>query len=133
MEKTFIILFLAGILFSCSKDREREAGFDLIGKWKLTEMLLDPGDGSGTFYPVSSDKIIEFHVDGTVTSNGSICNISTESGNPSEATYSLTDSTIHSSDCPIFPNVIRFTKKGCVLILKYPCDEPCQAKLIKEM
>lgn len=132
MEKIFIVLFLAGLLFSCSKDTEREADSDLVGKWKLTEMLLDPGDGSGTFYPVSSDKIIEFYADGTVKSNGSICNISTESGNPSEATYSLTDSTIHSSDCPILPNAIRFTMKGSVLILRYPCDEPCQAKLVKE-
>jgi hypothetical protein len=38
----------------------------LVGKWKITEYLADPGNGSGTFHPVKDTDahIIEFSEDG---------------------------------------------------------------------
>jgi len=38
----------------------------LIGKWKITEYLADPGDGSGTYQPVkdAAAHIIEFKDNG---------------------------------------------------------------------
>lgn len=129
MKKILFALFLAGILFGCS---ENNINTDLIGKWKLTEILADPGDGSGTFHAVSSDKILEFHADGTVTSNGPICYMTDESDSPGSGTYSLADSTITSPDCQDFSIDIRFKQTGSTLILYYPCIEPCAAKYKKE-
>ncbi|MCE7071289.1 hypothetical protein LZG74_13300 [Dyadobacter sp. CY327] len=38
----------------------------LIGKWKMVEILYDPGDGSGVFHKVSEDlsTIVEFKTNG---------------------------------------------------------------------
>ena len=114
---------------SCSKKVNVDSY--LIGKWRLIEVLADPGDGSGAFHGVSSDKIIEFHSDGTVTSNGSICDISIESNIPSGGIYSLSVSTINSSNCDNSGMKIRFMMTGPSLIINYPCDEACKAKYDK--
>jgi len=96
------------------------------------EVLADPGDGSGTFHGVTSEKIVEFLPNGILTSNGSICDMSIESGSPSAGSYSLSDSTINSSDCSNTPLMIKFHKKGTTLTISYPCDEACLAKFIKK-
>jgi hypothetical protein len=131
MNKVLMILFSTGVLISCSKSDDYKNS-DLIGEWKLVEVLADPGDGSGTFHSVSSEKIIEFQSNGIVTSNGSICDMSVESVSSSSGTYSLSDSTINSSGCSNTPLKIKFRKEGSGLIISYPCDEACIAKYIKK-
>jgi len=126
-----MILFSTGVLISCSKSEDNKNS-DLIGKWKLVEVLADPGDGSGTFHSISSEKIIEFQSNGTVTSNGSICDMSFESVSSSSGTYSLSDSTINSSSCSNSPLKIKFRMVGSELTINYPCDEACIAKYIKK-
>ena len=130
MKKILIVLFLLGFGYACSKDEDDNP--ELIGTWKLTEVLADPGDGSGTFHQVSSNKMLEFRTDGTITSNGSICEMSIESGSPSTGTYSLSDSTITSPDCEDSVIKIKFEKEGSSLIVYYPCIEGCMAKYKKE-
>jgi len=131
MNKTLLTLLLAGALISCTKSDDITE-CDLVGTWKLIEVLVDPGDGSGTFHRVSTEKVLEFHSDGTLWSNGSICYISTESVPASSGTYSLSDSTINSSECPNTPISIRFHKIGSTLTVSYPCDEACLAKFKKK-
>ncbi|MBN2666961.1 MAG: hypothetical protein JXR67_10645 [Bacteroidales bacterium] len=131
MNKTLLTLFLTGVLISCNKSDDN-TDCDLIGSWKLIEVLIDPGDGSGTFHSVSSEKILEFRTDGTVWSNGSICDMSIESVSSSSGTYSLSDSTINSSGCPDTPIKIRFHKVGSTLTVSYPCDEACISKYVKK-
>lgn len=53
-------------------DDEEENENQLIGIWKLIEVLADPGDGSGTFMAFESDKTIEFKDNGTVTTYTSL-------------------------------------------------------------
>ncbi len=127
MNRLFTILLGILIISSCTKKDS-----ELIGQWKLVEILADPGDGSGTFHKVSSEKYLAFHADGTITSNGSVCHMSIESDTPSAGTYSLADSTITPSDCPELPFKIRFEKVGSSLIVSYPCIEPCRAKFRKD-
>ena len=115
---------LAGIMSSCSQDETTQ----LIGKWKLIERLLDPGDGSGTFQPVNSNKIIEFHSDSTITSNGEICTYGMESDSTTTGTYSLVDFTISSSNC----TNLSFELNGNDLIINYGCIEWCKAKFLKQ-
>ena len=82
---------------------------------------------------VKGDKIIEFQSYGTISSNGSICDLSIESSSASSGTYSLSDSTINSSKCSNNTLLkIRFHKNGSILTINYPCDEACIAKYIKE-
>ena len=137
MRTISLVLVLTVLFFSCKKDENRldtlrsDNGF--IGEWKLTAVSFDIGNGQGAFKSVKSDKTIEFHPDGTLTSNGSIYNItSIESNSPSNGTYSLIDSTIYASDFPInsFPN--RFKKEGGTLVIYFGgCIEPCKAKFLK--
>ena len=131
MNKTLLTLFLSGILLSCNKS-DYNKDFELIGTWELIEVLSDPGDGSGTFHKVSSDKVLIFQSDGTILSNGSICDMSIESVSSSSGTYSLSDSTINSSDCPNTPIKIKFHKTGSTLTISYPCFEACIAKYVKK-
>ena len=131
MRHLFILLISAVLFHSCDKKDEQSTDTYIIGKWELIEVLADPSDGSGTFHSVNSDKIIEFHDDGTISSNGSICYMSVETNKPSIGTYSLEDFTINSSDCSYSPMYITFEFQGSYLILNYPCIEPCRAKYKK--
>lgn len=127
MKKGLLILFFFILATSCKKEDD-----GLVGRWQLIELLADPGDGSGTFYPVSSTKTFEFHADGSLTSNGSICHMGSSTDTPSKGTYSLADSTIRSASCVSSDyGSIRFTHSGTELIVRYPCIEPCLAKFRK--
>jgi hypothetical protein len=130
MNKLLSLLLCLGLLSSCEKkDSAGEAV--LAGKWKLIQTLVDPGDGSGKFKNVNSNKIIEFHEDGTVTSNGLICEISVEATEPDSGTYSLVDSTLSPRNCPYSEREIYFDINGPYLLIYYPCDEACISKFKK--
>lgn len=130
MKRFLFLLVISGLLFSCDKKEERLISSDIIGTWKLIEVLADPGDGSGEFYGVNSNKLITFHADNTLSSNGTICNMSIEANGSSKGTYSLIDSTISSANCSAME--ITFEIQGRYLIISYPCIEPCQAKFLRK-
>ena len=132
MKKILFILLTAGILYSCDKDDDSKSNTELIGNWKLIEVLADPGDGSGTFNSVESDKIITFENNGTITSNGNLCDMSISSDNQTSGTYSNSELTFNSANCNNPNYDFMFEQNGNVLIINYPCIEPCQAKYIKE-
>lgn len=60
---------------------------------------MDPGDGSGTFQAVESEKTITFFNDGMVTSSGDLCSMFIVGGNASSGTYSEVDAIIILDDC----------------------------------
>ena len=114
------------ILSACDKHDRSE----LEGEWQLIEVLADPGDGSGTFQAVSSNKIIEFNSNGTLTSNGDLCTMTSSSGSATSGTYELVDSTI-TAGCVNAGMPITFKHVGNELIVNYPCFEACQHKYKK--
>jgi len=129
MKNFFLLILIIGFVTSCNKNDEISNLSDLEGRWKLSEVLADPGNGSGTFQSVTSNKTLEFDNNGNVTSNGSICDMSTGTNLNSSGTYSLTNRTINSNSCP--NNTIQFELNNGSLILTYPCIEPCKAKFIR--
>ncbi|WP_324721558.1 lipocalin family protein [Salinimicrobium sp. HB62] len=132
MKKIVFLFSIIGLLSSCNNNDDLRSNTDLVGEWKLIEVLADPGDGSGTFSAVESNKIIRFHPDGTITSNGSICSMSIEANNPTSGTYSITNSTFNSPDCDNSDYDYQFEHKGNILIINYPCIEPCKVKYRKK-
>ena len=122
MKISLVILLFLSLLISCKK-KERDS---LTGTWELKEVLMDPGNGSGVFTAVSSDKNLVFHTNGNVNSNGIICDMSIESNTSTSGTYSEIDSTIISTTCQNL--VIKYEVNGDTLILIYPCFEACKAK-----
>jgi len=132
MKKTILLLGLFVFMSSCSNDDSGvDTNADLIGEWKLIETNADPGDGSGTFQPVNSDKVVVFSINGTITSNGSICILSIDSNNPTSGTYSLSEFTISSSDCVEMERDVKFEIVNSKLIMRYPCIEACEGKFTK--
>ncbi len=129
MKNFFLLILIIGFVTSCNKNDEISNLSDIEGRWKLSEVLADPGNGSGTFQSVTSNKTLEFDNNGNVTSNGFICDMSTGTNLNSSGTYSLTNRTIYSNSCP--NNTIQFELNNGSLILTYPCIEPCKAKFIR--
>ncbi len=132
MKKIIFILLTVGILYSCNKDNDCNSDTELIGNWKLIEILADPGDGSGIFSSVESHKIITFKNNGTITSNGNLCDMSITSDNQTSGTYSNSEMSFSSANCNNPDYDFTFEQNGNVLIINYPCFEPCQAKYMKE-
>lgn len=118
------ISILVFLFSSCKKEESPE----LVNSWKLMEVLADPGDGSGTFQPVSSDKTVSFYANGTVSCNGQLCTMGSESNNGSTGTYTESEMTITPENCGISPFVIYYEFDGSDLILNYPCIEACREK-----
>lgn len=134
MNRVFLLITALGVFFSCAKDENSHrtsTPIDLIGEWKLIEVYADPG-GGGSFVPVVSEKRVTFHPDATISSNGELCTLSIGSDQPTSGSYSLSDSTFSSGNCmnPDFAH--RFSQNDSILIIHYPCIEPCQAKYRKE-
>src|ERR1700754_4041906 len=76
MKQLSYFLALAVILFisSCKKaNLEAKTNLNdkalLIGKWRLVENLLDPGDGSGTWMPSATHTELTLNTDGTTSGN----------------------------------------------------------------
>jgi len=122
MKISFAILVILSLFTSCKKNKRNS----LTGTWILKEVLMDPGNGSGVFTAVSSDKNLVFHTNGNVNSNGIICDMSIESNTSTSGTYSENDSTIISATCQNL--IIKYELSGDTLILIYPCFEACKAK-----
>lgn len=91
MKNLFIILILSAMVLSCSSDNDEQPEMEiaaelaetipeLTGKWKLIETKNDPGDGSGVYKSIVSEKTIEFSAEGTFTINGPLCELSTLTG-----------------------------------------------------
>jgi hypothetical protein len=131
MKKSILLVFLVGILFSCSniEDETSVAPQTLVGTWKLKEILFDPGDGSGTFQSVNSTKTLIFDTNGNVTSNGSICDMSIETNASSIGTYSEANSSINPSNCPNL--TLNYELNANTLVIIYPYIELCKAKYIR--
>ncbi|WP_051605539.1 lipocalin family protein [Sediminibacter sp. Hel_I_10] len=133
MKSICIVLTCLLVLSSCSNDDDNsnQETSELLGTWQLIEIYADPGDGSGDFMTVDSDKTISFESDGTVASNGSLCGFSTTTGEVTTGTYSESDSTISGEGCSNQQFLTSFNMENARLILSFPCIEACQEKYIK--
>lgn len=141
--RQIIYIFLALLLFNCSsEDKNNNEENQLIGKWQAEAHLLDPGDGSGEFKPVETQRIIEFFSDGTVKVNGDLCFLTIDIGSQESGTYQIIsdDRADTTHDGEIIPdvncnsgfNTIYFdlTANG-KLIVWYSCIEPCGERFEK--
>jgi hypothetical protein len=119
MKIYMLILISILVLSSCSKQEDIYINSEVLGKWKLIEINDDPGDGSGTFEPVDSDRIIEFLKNSTYITNGSSCWLSTVTGENSTGKFNSTLSILDPDENCAFEDFaeIYFEIKDSFLIL----------------
>lgn len=94
-------------VLSCKKDGKNDSS-DITGRWKLSETLADPGDGSGKWRKAESTDYIQFFADGKLISDSY----------KEYTSYKLTDSAniAFSKDDKTIQN-FRFTLKDGTLSL----------------
>ena len=134
MKKNLLLflLILIILLVSCKgSDDEIYTSNDILGAWQLRAVLADPGDGSGEYEPVRSNKTIEFFEDGTFVSNVSFCGGSLESGEGFSGTYDTETCSIVPQGGAFPGSGIRYSFDGNNLIIQLPCIEPCGEKYEK--
>ncbi|UZR98149.1 lipocalin family protein [Chondrinema litorale] len=131
MRNTLLMIVIACMAFTCDENEEVELTAGIVGKWKLKEIYADPGNGSGKFNEVESDKTITFLASNEVSTNESLCNLGNNSNGSSTGIYSLQDSTITPTDCDYGDFKIHFVVESSYLILYYPCIEGCGEKYEK--
>ncbi|MBV6647260.1 MAG: hypothetical protein KI790_17510 [Cyclobacteriaceae bacterium] len=136
MKNLLLMIICVLVLIAC-EDGEHITSVDpvLLGRWVLTEQLVDPGDGSGKFHQVESSKYIEFFADSTYRSNGVICLMSTETSGLETGRYDPKEFLILPDICPVDGGPtwrkIWYAFENDDLILRYTCIEPCLHKYKK--
>jgi hypothetical protein len=121
--KAVLIAFSVVLSFSCSKNIVKNNS--LVGKWKLVEYYMDPGDGSGTWKADNTgSNFIEFKPDGNY--------ISTDSSNTTVMKYKIIDSVsvrfIRTNSREDYTHRYELTDNNTVLYLYPPCIEGCGLK-----
>jgi hypothetical protein len=102
----------------------------ITGEWHLIERLVDPGDGSGTFQPVSENKSITFLNDLKFESSQSLCFLITGSHDVGTGTYSPEAGTITPENCDV-ETELQFEINDNEMIIYYLCIEQCAEKYSK--
>ncbi len=131
MKNLLILLFTFLVFVSCSTNDDTPGPEKLIGTWLLIEQYSDPGDGSGDFTSVNSQKTIEFLNDGAIASNGSLCSMNIVSDVETLGNYDTSENSISPSNCSSSNYVLSYSINGSNLIVNYPCIEACSQKFKK--
>ncbi len=129
MKKLLFLFLVAVALGACNGEDDSH-----VGTWELKEVLLDPGDGSGTFQAVTSEKTLDLSADGNISSNGNLCFMGTDpdAANASTGMYSIEANTITLPDCNGAERTLTFEINDTEMIIDFPCVEPCQQKYRKQ-
>lgn len=128
MKKGLLLLFIAisGLFFSCKKDKKESETVEIYGKWKLTETMSDPGDGSGKYIKATGEpKYLSFNKDGKL--EGDALSLET-------FRYRILDSVrveiLYSVYLP--PTVFTYKLTSKTLELHPPCIEGCGLRFVRQ-
>lgn len=134
--QALLLMILLTAIFSCKKDENGPAlNSGLVGKWKLVESLLDPGDGSGTFRTVDemSSNVVEFKANGDFKE---VKGLIYSSVNMYDTFKVLDDKRIELSlrnnpQMQLPPMIWYYSDvTPTTLTLSYGCQNPCSGKFI---
>jgi len=130
--RRFSFLVVTLLLLGCSSDDLDSS--NVVGKWKLVQTLVDPGDGSGRFSDVESNKTLAFLNNGTfISENGVVCFMSDEEKTSSTGTFSSEEKKIYPNSCDSFARIaLEYTFDNGFLVINYPCIERCAEKYRKK-
>ncbi|MBG6234050.1 hypothetical protein IWX76_000605 [Pedobacter sp. CAN_A7] len=123
MKKLCILLFVFSLVYlSCKKDED--APGEIYGKWKLTETMNDPGDGSGKYIKVKGDpKYL------TVDRSGKMSGDAVPDLHSLKIIDSVRIEVINSNAKE--PLVYRYKVSASSLTLHPPCIEGCGIRFVR--
>jgi len=132
MKKGFLLLLAACVLSACQKDQDDRLTLTVLeGTWLLTEVLFDPGDGSGAFRKVDSERQLSLAPDNTFSANYDVCQ-AIEEGEKFSGSFDRIDTHEFLIQCAgSLLNSVQGRLEEGYLVLYYPCDEPCAYKFRK--
>ena len=119
------VLLFSLLLFACTKSSDNKTNVSLIGKWRLTETLVDPGDGSGKWTKVNSDDYIQFTEDSTYQTNKPATGDIVKFSLPTDSTITFIYVTGQSSS-------YYYKINGNELTIMGGCYEACGSKYVKQ-
>lgn len=140
MKKIFLLVSIIATSFSCKKKEVIQPNIpesNIVSSWKLVEVYADPGDGSGKYQPVVSEKQLIFQKDGIVKSNYMFCVVGDASFAKKEsyAIYDDTKRTITYDTClskKVIPESLPYTYlNDTILELTHFCIEGCGERYLK--
>jgi hypothetical protein len=135
MKKYFSLLVLLNFVISCSKESSpKSESPDILGAWKVTEILIDSGDGSGTFEPYPEDWTLYFNTDGYVGTEFSLCDptFHASEGTSYGFRYIADENRIVTNGCHDGDFMLTYHLNGDSLILHYPGDETRDYKFVRD-
>ncbi|PPK84575.1 hypothetical protein CLV84_3737 [Neolewinella xylanilytica] len=124
-----LLPLLALLFIACSKD-DSITPDEILGTWKLTEVYLDPGDGSGSFEPADYEREITFYADSTYRTSRQICTILDQDEGPGTGRYSPGEDVIFPTECRIGAEY-TYSVDGRELTISYLCFEGCAERYEK--
>ena len=128
------ILFLALCLFALTACQDDDDGNrpGARSSWELAFVLADPGNGSGVFTPVDSDRTLDLLDEGSWVANENLCTFGTTDEQASTGVYSLEDGTFTVDDCVTTGgSPFSIEVRGDTLDLTYLCIEACAHRYLR--
>ena len=123
-----LLVVVLSLCISCSRKNSLGSAVGLVGTWELHESYADIGDGSGSYRPVASDRVIVFRPDGSFLTNGSFCP-GQEGGGHSGGTYLLPEWRL-TPDCENAED-LPFTLQNDTLQITFHCIEGCGERYVR--
>jgi len=132
MKKRFLLLLTALALAACQKDQDDRIDATVLeGTWHLTEVLFDPGDGSGEFRKIDSKRQLSLAPGNTYSANYDVCQ-AIEEGEKFSGTFERIGAQEFLIPCAgSLLNSVQGRLEEGYLVLYYPCDEPCAYRFRK--
>ncbi|WP_316832472.1 hypothetical protein [Pedobacter aquatilis] len=122
---TPLVIILAFISYTaCKKSSISDGPGEVYGKWKLTETLFDPGDGSGKYTKVKEDKYLTMYKEGKMEGDAL----------PDLSAFKIVDSVTMEVTSKTYNRVLPYRYKATAntLVLNPPCFEGCGYKFVRQ-
>ena len=132
MKKLLLLPFAAFALLACQNDQDDSLDLAALeGTWLLTEVLFDPGDGSGEFRKIDSERQLTLTPQNTYSANYDVCQ-AIEEGENFSGNFDRIDAQEFLIPCAgSLLNSVQGRLEDGFLVVYYPCDEPCAYKFRK--
>ncbi len=132
MKKIAMLILVALAVTACQYDQDDRLDLSVLeGTWHLTEVLFDPGDGSGEFRQIDSKRQMTLTPENTYTANYDVCQ-AIEEGENFTGSFDRIDAQEFLIPCAgSLLNSVQGRLEDGFLVLYYPCDEPCAYRFRK--